>query len=181
MGKAVSKILTPIGSIKPTRIIMLGLDGAGKTNILYKLRLNKFIKTIPTIGFHAEDVSHKNRNLVIWDIGGQKSIRGLWKNYYSNTDAIIFVVDSCAVERLNEAKEELLKMLDDGELKYLPVLIYANKQDIAEITTEEIANKLELSGLSERPWKVQGACASSGKGLYEGLDWIDEELSKNRR
>ena len=177
MGKVISKAFTPIGSCKSTRIIMVGLDGAGKTNILYKLKLNKFITTIPTIGFKAEDISYKNRNMTIWDIGGQKPIRELWKHYYSNTDAIIFVVDSSAVERLTEAKEELFKMLENEELKYLPILIYANKQDIAKITTEEIANRLELKKL-DRPWKVQGASASSGKGLHEGLDWIDEELRK---
>jgi ADP-ribosylation factor protein 1 len=57
---------------------MLGLDGAGKTTITYKLKLGEIVQTTPTIGFNFETVSYKNIKFNIWDIAGQDRIRQLW-------------------------------------------------------------------------------------------------------
>ena len=73
---------------------MLGLDAAGKTTALYKLKMNEMVTTIPTIGFNVETLQHKNLEMTVWDVGGQDKIRQLWKHYYENTDALIFLVDS---------------------------------------------------------------------------------------
>lgn len=90
---------------------MLGLDGAGKTTILFKLKLGEVVSSIPTIGFNVETVEYKNIKFTVWDVGGQDSIRAMWKHYYQNADALIYVVDSSDRNRFNTAKDVLQKML----------------------------------------------------------------------
>ncbi|KAA0193630.1 hypothetical protein HAZT_HAZT002448 [Hyalella azteca] len=117
--------------------MLVGLDAAGKTTILYKLKLGEIVTTIPTIGFNVETVEYKNISFTVWDVGGQDKIRPLWRHYFQNTQGLIFVVDSNDRERISEASEELTKM-----------------------------------------WYIQATCACQGDGLYEGLDWLSNELSK---
>ncbi len=109
---------------------MVGLDAAGKTTILYKLKLGEVVTTIPTIGFNVEQVDYKNISFTVWDVGGQDKIRPLWRHYYQNTEGLIFVVDSNDKDRIDAAREELQKMLQEDELKDSVVLVFANKQDL---------------------------------------------------
>merc|ERR1712059_227832 len=102
---------------KEMRILMVGLDAAGKTTILYKLKLGEVVTTIPTIGFNVETVEYKNINFTVWDIGGQDKIRKLWRYYYQGTDGAIFVVDSSDRDRIEDAREELFKMLNEEEMR----------------------------------------------------------------
>src|SRR5579872_5150274 len=104
------------------RILMIGLDAAGKTTILYKLKLGEIVTTIPTIGFNVETVKYKNINFTVWDVGGQDKIRALWRHYYNNTEGIIFVVDSNDRDRINEAALELQKVLREDELREATLL-----------------------------------------------------------
>jgi Arf/Sar family protein len=120
MGKTLSKLWDKFSQCKESRILMLGLDAAGKTTILYKFKLGEVVSTIPTIGFNVETVRYKNIVFNMWDIGGQEKIRPLWRHYYQNTDAIIFVVDSCDKERMFDSnrykcnvKYELQQLLND--------------------------------------------------------------------
>ena len=142
MGFLFTKLWTKLLGTKDVRILMVGLDAAGKTTILYQLRMGETIKTIPTIGFNVETLEYKGVNFTVWDVGGQDKIRVLWKHYYQNTDGLIFVVDSNDRERIGDAAEELKKMLAEDELKDCVVLIMANKQDIdgalspADVTKE---------------------------------------------
>ena len=99
------------------RIVMLGLDNAGKTTILYKLKVGQVVQTTPTIGFNVETVSRKNVTFSVWDVGGQDQIRGLWRHYFLNTQAVIFVVDSNDNNRLKEARDELWKVLESPEVR----------------------------------------------------------------
>ena len=115
-------------SKKEVRILMLGLDGAGKTTILYKLKLGDNVTTIPTIGFNVETLEYKNINFTVWDVGGQDKIRRLWRHYYMNTHALIFVVDCNDRDRVDEARQELTQMLHDEEMKDAVLLVFANKQ-----------------------------------------------------
>lgn len=89
----------------------VGLDAAGKTTILYKLKLGEIVTTIPTIGFNVETVEYKNISFTVWDVGGQDKIRPLWRHYYQNTQGLIFVVDSSDVKRIQEAENELANMV----------------------------------------------------------------------
>lgn len=158
---------------------MVGLDAAGKTTILYKLKLGEIVTTIPTIGFNVETVEYKNISFTVWDVGGQDKIRPLWRHYFTNTQGLIFVVDSNDRERIAEANDELQKMLQEEELSDAILLVFANKQDLPNAyTTSEITEKLGLHSVKSRKWYVQGTCATQGTGLYEGLDWLSNELTK---
>ena len=112
---------------KELRILMVSLDAAGKTTILYQLKLGKFVTTIPSIGFNVETVDYKNISFTIWDVGGGDKIRLLWKYYYQNIQGLIFVIDCNDRDRIDLAREELHKFLLEEELKGATLLVFANK------------------------------------------------------
>jgi len=177
MGISFSSIFQGLFGKKEMRILMVGLDAAGKTTILYKLKLGEIVTTIPTIGFNVETVEYKNISFTVWDVGGQDKIRPLWRHYFQNTQGLIFVVDSNDRERVGEAKEELNRMLNEDELRDAVLLIFANKQDLPQaMNAAEITDKLGLHALRQRNWYIQATCATSGDGLYEGLDWLSNQL-----
>ena len=164
---------------KKLSIALFGLDAAGKTTILYKLKLGEIVTTIPTIGFNVEQVDYKNISFTVWDVGGQDKIRPLWRHYYQNTEGLIFVVDSNDKDRIDAAREELQKMLQEDELKDSVVLVFANKQDLPNaMSAPEVTEKLGLHNLRMRKWYIQAACATTGDGLYEGLEWLKDTLNK---
>ncbi|KAF1421509.1 ADP-ribosylation factor 5, partial [Eudyptes chrysocome] len=159
--------------------VAVGLDAAGKTTILYKLKLGEIVTTIPTIGFNVETVEYKNICFTVWDVGGQDKIRPLWRHYFQNTQGLIFVVDSNDRERVQESADELQKMLQEDELRDAVLLVFANKQDMPNaMAVSELTDKLGLQTLRSRTWYVQATCATQGTGLYDGLDWLSHELSK---
>jgi len=160
-----------------------GLDAAGKTTILYKLKLGEVVTTIPTIGFNVETVEYKNISFTVWDVGGQDKIRPLWRHYYQNTQGLIFVVDSNDVDRIDAARDEMHRMLNEDELRDAVLLVFANKQDLPNaMSAAELTDKLGLHGLrpSYRQWYIQACCATTGDGLYEGLDWLSATLVKKK-
>lgn len=180
MGLTISSLFTRLFGKKQMRILMVGLDAAGKTTILYKLKLGEIVTTIPTIGFNVETVEYKNICFTVWDVGGQDRIRLLWRHYFQNTNGLIFVVDSSDKERIAEAETELQNMLQEDELRDAVLLVFANKQDLpTAMTAAELTEKLGLNNLRNRRWYVQATCATQGNGLYEGLDWLSNELAKN--
>merc|ERR1712040_22577 len=151
MGLTFSKVFGKLFGKKEMRILMVGLDAAGKTTILYKLKLGEIVTTIPTIGFNVETVEYKNISFTVWDVGGQDKIRPLWRHYFQNTQGLIFVVDSNDRERIGEAAEELNKMLREEELKDVVVLVFANKQDLPNaMSASEVTDKLGLHNLRQR-------------------------------
>ncbi|XP_021367861.1 ADP-ribosylation factor 1 isoform X1 [Mizuhopecten yessoensis] len=181
MGSAFAKLFQGLFGKKEMRILMVGLDAAGKTTILYKLKLGEIVTTIPTIGFNVETVEYKNISFTVWDVGGQDKIRPLWRHYFQNTQGLIFVVDSNDRERVGEAKEELSRMLGEDELRDAVLLVFANKQDLPNaMNAPEITEKLGLSNLRNRNWFIQATCATSGDGLYEGLDWVSNQLKSHK-
>ncbi|KAK7151828.1 hypothetical protein R3I94_008240 [Phoxinus phoxinus] len=179
MGLTISSLFGRLFGKKQMRILMVGLDAAGKTTILYKLKLGEIVTTIPTIGFNVETVEYKNICFTVWDVGGQDKIRPLWRHYFQNTQGLIFVVDSNDRERVAESAEELSKMLQEDELRDAVLLVFSNKQDLPNaMAVSELTDKLGLQSLRSRTWYVQATCATQGTGLYEGLDWLSNELSK---
>jgi ADP-ribosylation factor protein 1 len=176
-GLTISKLFTGLFGHKEMRILMVGLDAAGKTTILYKLKLGEVVSTMPTIGFNVETVEYKNISFTVWDVGGQDKIRPLWRYYFQNTQGIIFVIDSNDRDRIAEAREELQLMLNEDELRDALLLVFANKQDLPNaMNAAEITEKLGLHAIRLRPWYIQAACATSGDGLYEGLEWLSTNL-----
>ncbi|KAF5855214.1 hypothetical protein ETB97_009659 [Aspergillus alliaceus] len=198
MGLTFSKLFDRLWGRKEMRILMVGLDAAGKTTILYKLKLGEIVTTIPTIGqspsstsgssstswlgFNVETVEYKNIQFTVWDVGGQDKIRPLWRHYFQNTQGIIFVVDSNDRDRIVEAREELQRMLNEDELRDALLLVFANKQDLPNaMSPAEITQQLGLQSLTRRPWYIQSTCATTGDGLYEGLEWLADALRKTNR
>ncbi|TNM89149.1 ADP-ribosylation factor 4-like [Takifugu flavidus] len=178
MGVVFSYVFSRFTSNTPVRILMVGLDGAGKTTLLYKLKLSEVVTTIPTIGFNVETVEYKNISFTVWDVGGQTIIRPLWRHYYNNVQGLIFVIDSNDPQRLKEAANELHTMFEEEQLRDVPSLVFANKQDLPRaVPPSDITDALKLSGAS-RPWSVQASCAVSGSGLVEGLDWLSDQILK---
>ncbi|PHH63235.1 hypothetical protein CDD81_6187 [Ophiocordyceps australis] len=178
MGASMSW-LSLLWTKKEIRILILGLDNAGKTTLLYRLKLGEVVTTIPTIGFNVESVSYKNLNFNVWDLGGQTSIRPYWRCYYSNTAAVIFVVDSTDLERLQTAAEELAAMLNEEELKDAALLVFANKQDQPGAKgAGEISEALRLGELRDRNWSIMACSAVGGSGINEGMDWLVQTVSQ---
>ncbi|KAG2177486.1 hypothetical protein INT44_007997 [Umbelopsis vinacea] len=172
LGGLFSSLFGRLWGEKEVRILILGLDGAGKTTILYRLQIGEVVTTIPTIGFNVETVSYKNIKFQVWDLGGQTSIRPYWRCYYANTDAVIYVVDSADKDRVETSKEELHSMLEEEELKDAALLVFANKQDMqGAMNAAEVSESLGLSTLKNRQWSIFTTSAVNGVGLNEGLDW----------
>ncbi|XP_054906154.1 uncharacterized protein LOC129372724 [Poeciliopsis prolifica] len=145
MGVIISQIFSRFISKTPVRILMVGLDAAGKTTLLYKLKLAEVVTTIPTLGFNVETVEYKNISFTVWDVGGQTIIRPLWRHYYTNTQGLIFVIDSSDSERIKEAADELHRQLEEDELRDAPVLVFANKQDLPRaMSVDDITQALSL-------------------------------------
>ncbi|XP_076449446.1 uncharacterized protein LOC143285887 [Babylonia areolata] len=177
MGLYLSRLFETLSGFsegKKSRILMLGLDNAGKTTILYKVKLNDDVVTIPTLGFNVETVSPvKGVTFTVWDVGGQKALRQLWRHYYENSSGVLYVVDSADRERLQESREELQHVCQSPDMAGVPVVVLANKQDLPNACgTAEVASKLGLTDMTDRKWFVQGTCANSGQGIYEAMDQL---------
>ncbi|CAH3163612.1 unnamed protein product, partial [Porites evermanni] len=167
-----------IGPKMEMRLVVLGLDGAGKTSILFKMKQDEFVSPITTIGFNVETVEHRSLKFTLWDVGGLQKLRPLWRHYYLNTQAVIFVIDSTNIERISEAHEELAKLMAEKRLKDALLLIFANKQDLpSALTVDSLTEKLALHKLCcGRSWNIFACDAHSGEGLHEGLDWLARQL-----
>ncbi|XP_011788715.1 ADP-ribosylation factor-like protein 1 [Piliocolobus tephrosceles] len=181
MGGFFSSIFSSLFGTREMRILILGLDGAGKTTILYRLQVGEVVTTIPTIGFNVETVTYKNLKFQVWDLGGQTSIRPYWRCYYSNTDAVIYVVDSCDRDRIGISKSELVAMLEEEELRKAILVVFANKQDMEQaMSSSEMANSLGLPALKDRKWQIFKTSATKGTGLDEAMEWLVETLKSRQ-
>ncbi|ELU04428.1 hypothetical protein CAPTEDRAFT_154525 [Capitella teleta] len=159
---------------EPFRVLMLGLDAAGKTTILYQMKLGEVVTTIPTIGFNVETISHKNVQFNAWDVGGRDKMRPLLRHYFVATDALVYVVDSADHERMTEVREEIKRLMTEDELWDVPVLILANKQDLTGASdVEKLTETLQLHPiLRNRKWNVVPTVACKMEGIADGLDWL---------
>ncbi|CAG2168912.1 unnamed protein product, partial [Oppiella nova] len=164
-----------------------GLDSAGKTTALYRLKFDQYLNTVPTIGFNCEKVKlngkTKGTSFLIWDIGGQDKLRPLWRSYTRCTDGIIFVIDSVDDERLEEAKMELMRTAKSPENSKVPILVLANKQDLPGAKdSAEMARLLGLQDLTgSHLWHVQSSCSVIGEGLDEGLQTLHDMIAEQKR
>merc|ERR1712054_558138 len=146
--------LSGLFKAKETRLLILGLDNAGKTTILYKFQGDESsVQTVPTVGFNMETRKHKNVELQVWDLGGQTSIRPYWRCYYINTSGIIYVVDSTDKDRIATSKQSFDLMAGEKDLVGVPIAVLANKQDMAgAMGPDEVAMQLGLPDIMDRPW-----------------------------
>ncbi|KAK1159002.1 ADP-ribosylation factor-like protein 4D [Acipenser oxyrinchus oxyrinchus] len=191
MGNQLTEIApnTPfLPNIQSLHVVVIGLDLAGKTSLLYRLKLREFVKTIPTKGFNMEKIKvaircSRSITFQIWDVGGQEKLRPLWKSYTRRMDGIVFVVDSTETERMEEAKVELHKITRTSENQGIPVLVLANKQDLpAPLSVTEIEKVLGLHEMSASTLHhVQGCSAVDGQGLQPGLEKLYEMILKRKK
>nr|QXF29019.1 Arf1d [Vischeria sp. CAUP Q 202] len=179
MGGMLGRLMDLLSKPVEKRVVLLGLDNAGKTTAVYRLLLGKKVDTVPTVGFNSEEIRMNRFSLIMWDIGGQSKIRKLWKHYLESADALIFVVDAQDRVRLKEARSAFKRMLKHKTLKDTVLLIYANKTDYEDsMTVPEIVEGLEVHEvIGDRKWYIQKTCAISGQGLKEGLEWLCRALS----
>eukprot|EP01147_Barroeca_monosierra_P006335 gene6335-9263_t len=159
------------------------LNGCVAFNLIQSLGkislLSDVVVTSPTIGSNVEEVTYKNLHFVMWDIGGQDSLRSSWATYYTDAQALIMVIDSTDRERLPLVREELFSMLAHEDLHSAHVLIFANKQDVkGAMSSAEISRDLKLTCIKEHNWHIQSCCGLTGEGLYEGLEWLTEKIKK---
>ncbi|RMC01918.1 hypothetical protein DUI87_21079 [Hirundo rustica rustica] len=162
-------------SVKRANIVMLGLDSAGKSTLLYKFRYKDAFLTVPTIGFNVDMIeAGKDFTLTLWDVGGQKKMRELWSNFLEDTDGLLYVVDSSDKRRLEESRRELELILKNKSIKNVPVVVLANKQDLpGALNAEEITRRFKMKKYcSDRNWYVQPCCATTGEGLAEALQRV---------
>ena len=163
-------------SKKEAKVLMLGLDSAGKTTILYHFKLGLTVETIPTMGFVYETIQHKNFKMSVWDVAGQDNLRVLWKHYYQNTKAVIFVVDSSDKKRIGLARDEMHRIVSDEELKDACLLLLANKSDLKVMTAEEVASLVEFDKVKNPRKKCFSVSAIKGEGLGQALDGLADNL-----
>ncbi|KAM4771902.1 ADP-ribosylation factor-like protein 14 [Rhinophrynus dorsalis] len=163
--------------VKQARILILGLDAAGKSTVLYKFKFKEPFSTIPTVGFNVEMIhTEKHLQLTMWDVGGQQKMRSFWCYYFENTDGLVYVVDSTNKQHIDESKKEFQLILQNELIKNVPVVLLANKQDLpGALNAEEITRKFNMKKhCSDRDWYVQPCCALTGQGLAEGLSKVTE-------
>ncbi|TFY65971.1 hypothetical protein EVG20_g5118 [Dentipellis fragilis] len=158
---------------KEMRILFLGLDNAGKTTILKKLNGEDIMSISPTLGFNIKTFVHGRYTLNVWDVGGQRTLRPYWRNYFEQTDAIVWVVDSGDRMRMRDCKEELHSLLLEDRLAGASLLVFANKQDIqGSMSDREIEEALDLRSIKSHEWTIWSCSAVTGKNLLQGLDWV---------
>ncbi|XP_004682704.1 PREDICTED: ADP-ribosylation factor-like protein 2 [Condylura cristata] len=160
------------------RLLMLGLDNAGKTTILKKFNGEDIDTISPTLGFNIKTLEHRGFKLNIWDVGGQKSLRSYWRNYFESTDGLIWVVDSADRQRMQDCQRELQSLLVEERLAGATLLIFANKQDLpGALSSNAIRETLELDSIRSHHWRVQGCSAFTGENLLPGIDWLLDDIS----
>ena len=177
MGFIFSKILDFFSrSRNKFKIILLGIQNAGKTTILYRLSIGQLVKTTPTIGSNVEEISYNNIKLQAWDLGGQESSRAMWDVYFTNTDAIIYVIDT-SDDTYDDSKTQFYKLLKNDTLKNAVILIYANKQDLPEAkNVSDIIQIYGLDNIKDHVWHIQPCSAQTGEGLITGMKWLSDQL-----
>lgn len=178
MGAFVSKFWFMLFPAKEYKIVVVGLDNAGKTTTLYKLHLGEVVTTHPTVGSNVEELVYKNIRFEVWDLGGQERLRTSWATYYRGTHAVIVVIDSTDRARITIMKDELFRLLQHDDLQNSVILVFANKQDIKDaMTPAEITDALSLHSIKNHDWHIQACCALTGDGLYDGLGWIAQRVT----
>lgn len=184
-----------------------GLDNAGKTTILKRLNGEDIDTIEPTLGFNINTLEHRGYTLNFWDVGGQRSLRSYWRNYFESTDGLVWVVDSADKMRLANCKEELSNLLQEERLAGATLLVLANKQDVpGALSSKDIKDVcisnfqlnfqvqthlitqisffgfifqiLELDKIETHHWSVVGVSAVTGEKLLTSIDWLIDDIAK---
>lgn len=169
------------------RVVIAGLDSAGKTSVALKLQrgrahMGAATTTLPTIDFNVVQWKCRGTTFNVWDVGGQDSVRPLWRHHLVGADALVYVIDSSDRLRIRKAAEELHKLMLEQGMGRACLLIFANKIDLPHVLTQEqICHELQLDELGASDWLVQPSCAHNGAGLWQGLQWLASRTASLRR
>ncbi|KAJ9139902.1 hypothetical protein P3X46_030594 [Hevea brasiliensis] len=172
-------------------VLILGIDKAGKTTLLEKLK-SLFSnleglppdRIVPTVGLNIGRIEVSNTKLVFWDLGGQPGLRSIWEKYYEEAHAVVYVIDATCPSRFEDSKSALEKVLRHEDLQGAPLLILANKQDLSEaVSAEEVAQYLDLKKLDEREraYMLDAVSAYDGMGIKESVEWLVEVMEQSKR
>ena len=173
MGFIFSKIFSALFGKKEVRLLILGLDNAGKTTVLYQMQFGESKVTVPTLGFNVETVKYQNLTFQMWDLGGQSELRPYWRCYFQKTNAIVFVIDSTDKDRLDTVKNELFLLIQEEELQGVPIAILANKQDLEGALSDiQISEIVGLSEIKNNQWAIFKTVAKTGVGLENAFKWL---------
>ncbi|XP_063068586.1 ADP-ribosylation factor-like protein 11 [Engraulis encrasicolus] len=167
---------------KPAQVLLMGLDSAGKSTLLFRLQQGVTMETSPTVGFNVGTLElDKRTSLTVWDVGGQRTMRPNWKYYLEGSKALVFVVDSTDRSRMAEAQKALKRILSDENMKGVPLMVLANKKDLPNsMTIREVSNQLELpSYTDQRSWEIQGCSALQGLGLQQAFLSVAKLIRKH--
>lgn len=184
-----TRLLEAFGFLKkPAKLIVIGLDNAGKTTLINHLKPEHSAahEVVPTVGFQEETFEHGKIKFTCFDMSGAETYRTLWEKFYADIQGIIFVVDASDCIRMCIAKDELDALLAHPDLKKAkggdnacPILVYANKMDLpSAMEPAEVGVMMGLTALSDRAWHIQGSNALSGDGVADGVKWLASQLNK---
>ena len=179
MGALLSAFLELFSGERRAKILIVGLAAAGKTTVLYKLKLGPMAEESypPTIGSNVERVAFGKLTMEVWDLGGQDQLREAWLVYFANTDAVVLVVDSANEADLDTVRVELRRLLLSDDLRGLPLLVLANKQDApGAMPPAELSAALDLHAVKDRPWHIHPTVAIHGEGLQDAFQWVAEAV-----
>ena len=158
--------------IQKTKVVLFGADGVGKTSLLYKIKLNEDVQTLPTLGFNCEEIDYKDRIINVFDIGGGEKIRIFWKDYIEGCNCIIYMLNLADKERLNTYIEcfNLISELNK-EHGNIPIIIFGNKfNDKLEFEPEEMLKNSNLS--PEISSYILKGNVATGEGISQLLEYI---------
>ena len=173
MGFIFSKLFSALFGSKEVRLLILGLDNAGKTTVLYQMQFGESKVTVPTLGFNVETVKYQNLTFQMWDLGGQSELRPYWRCYFPKTNAIVFVIDSIDKDRLDVVKQELFLLIKEEDLQGVPIAILANKQDLEGALSDiEISENIGLGNIKNNKWVIFKTVAKTGIGLDNAFKWL---------
>lgn len=164
---------------KDAKIVLLGLDNAGKTSLLHLLRYGTFSQVCPTNFPQSDLLEMGGIRFRTFDLGGHKTARMIWKDYLAEVDGLVYLVDSTDTERLALSKHELDRVLEDEEMNEVPVLILGNKIDIDGAVCEDELRELFCVG-GDQEGRVQLFMCSVAKkfGYAEGFQWLGKQVNK---
>ncbi|CAM6101290.1 unnamed protein product [Calypogeia fissa] len=170
-------------------VLILGIDKAGKTTLLEKLKTlySDFEglppdRIVPTVGLNIGRIEAHKSKLIFWDLGGQLGLRTIWEKYFEEAHAVLYVVDAASETRLEDAKSAFEKVLRHEDLQGAPVLIFANKQDLpGAASAEELGRQLHLKELDSRESNVMAISAYDGSGIRDGVTWLVEAMRTSKR
>jgi small GTP-binding protein len=162
------------------RVLLVGLDAAGKTTLLFRLYSGKTLNTVPTVGFNAKTFNYQGLSINMWDVGGQDELREFWRHHFTGTQGLIYVVDASDRDRLEEASQLFETVVTDLQLVDASILILANKQDLPHaVSSDELAKIFQVERLCQgRKIHLQATTATTNEGVNEGMDWLAHNMER---